>query len=133
MKKLVFIFLCFIFSFVNLHSQVTIDSIMPVRGFCIAAPTPAALDSFIIFIDKELAPRKVNTLILRVDYNYQYKTHPELRDSVGLSETDVKKIVNACRSHADASRRATDSRSAPSAAVTPPIRSVVRMPRAQKS
>ena len=47
-----------------------IDSIVPVRGLSIAAPRPAELDAFIKFIDDELAPRKVNTLILRVDYNY---------------------------------------------------------------
>ena len=38
------------------------DDLMPVRGFCIAAPRPADLDNFIEFIDHELAPRGVNTL-----------------------------------------------------------------------
>jgi hypothetical protein len=38
-------------------------------------------------------------LILRVDYNYQYRTHPELQDSAALSEQDVKKIVVACQRH----------------------------------
>ena len=45
------------------------DKIMPVRGFCIAAPQPEDLEEFIRFIDEELGPRKVNTLILRIDYN----------------------------------------------------------------
>src|SRR5258708_2611802 len=83
----------------DLHAQNSLDSLLPVRGFAISAPSPSYVDSFVLFIEKELAPRKVNTLILRVDYNYQYKTHPELRDSIALSEADVKKIVNACRSH----------------------------------
>ncbi|MGC4038212.1 MAG: family 20 glycosylhydrolase [Chitinophagaceae bacterium] len=74
-----------------------IDNLLPVRGFCIAAPTPRNLDSFIVFINQELAPRKVNTLILRVDFNYQYASHPELRDSIALSKEDVKKIVASCR------------------------------------
>jgi N-acetyl-beta-hexosaminidase len=69
----------------------------PVRGFCIAAPRPAGLNAFIKFIDDELAPRRINTLILRVDFNYQYKAHPELRDSVALSESDVKKLVTVCK------------------------------------
>jgi hypothetical protein len=81
------------------HAQVTIDSLLPVRGLSIAAPSRAILDSFITFIHQELAPRKVNTLILRVDYNYQYKSHPELADSNGLSATEVKKIVEACKQH----------------------------------
>ena len=51
---------------------------LPVRGFAIAAPRPTGVDSFVTFIKKELAPRHVNTLILRVDYHYQFKSHPEL-------------------------------------------------------
>lgn len=75
----------------------TADEFMPVRGFCIAAPRPDGVEPFIAFIDRELAPRHVNTLVLRVDYNYQYKSHPELRDAEALSKRDVKKIVAACR------------------------------------
>ncbi len=74
-----------------------IDTILPVRGFCIAAPRPKEFDEFIRFIEEELAPRHVNTLILRVDYNYQYESHPELRDSVALSKKEVKKLVSVCR------------------------------------
>jgi N-acetyl-beta-hexosaminidase len=74
-----------------------IDTILPVRGFCIAAPQPSNLGEFIKFIDEELAPVKVNTLILRVDYNYQYESHPELRDSTALSRQDVKELVKVCR------------------------------------
>lgn len=70
---------------------------LPVRGFCIAAPLSGEVDRFVKFINEELAPRSVNTLILRVDYNYQYVSHPELRDSNSLSKNDVKKLVAACR------------------------------------
>lgn len=81
------------------YGQWTVDSLMPVRGFCITAPIPSEIDQCINFIDKELAAKRINTLILRVDYNYQYKTHPELRDSIALSEKDVKRIVETCRKH----------------------------------
>jgi hypothetical protein len=74
-----------------------LDSIMPVRGFCISAPQSKGLDEFIKFIDEELAPRSVNTLILRVDFNYQYESHPELKDSVALSKKDVKRLVAVCK------------------------------------
>lgn len=70
---------------------------MPVRGFCIAAPRPEGLPRFIGFIDHELAPRHVNTLVLRVDYNYQYQSHPELAEKDSLAKEDVKKLVAACR------------------------------------
>jgi hypothetical protein len=69
----------------------------PLRGFCIAAPRPADVDQFVKFIHEELVPRKVNTLILRVDWNYQFMHHPELRDSGALSKDDVKKMVAACK------------------------------------
>ncbi len=78
-------------------AQTRLDTLLPVRGFCIAAPQPKYVDPFVQFIQKELAPRKVNTLILRVDFNYQFESHPELRDSIALSKTDVKKLVNVCK------------------------------------
>jgi len=71
--------------------------ILPVRGFCIGAPKTAEVDAFIKFIAEELAPRRVNTLILRIDYNYQFESHPELRDESSLSKDDVKKMVTVCR------------------------------------
>jgi hypothetical protein len=70
---------------------------LPVKGFCIGAPKPVKLDPFIAFINDVLAPKQVNTLILRVDYNYQYESHPELRDTLSLSKADVKRIVEVCR------------------------------------
>jgi len=78
-------------------AQASLDSLMPVRGLAIAAPTPGNLDSFIVFMTNELAPRKINTLILRVDYNYQFKSHPELADTAALSTADVKKLVAAAK------------------------------------
>ena len=88
------------FFFLNASfSQKQLNKELPVRGFCIAAPGVERVDDFVKFIDEELAPRKVNTLILRVDYNYQYKSHPELRNEKALSNADVKKMVEVCRKH----------------------------------
>lgn len=95
MKYLLLLLLCTMSLF--LIAQTNIDSIMPVRGFSIAAPLPQNLNKFTSFVEKELVPRKINTLILRVDYNYQFKSHPELRDSLALSEEEVKKIVTICK------------------------------------
>jgi hypothetical protein len=44
-----------------------------------------------------LAPREINTIVLRVDWNYQYTSYPELQDSVALSEAEVKRLVEVCR------------------------------------
>lgn len=81
------------------QAQARIDSLLPVRGFCIGAPQASQLDTFIRFINEELAPRNVNTLILRVEYNYQYESHPELRNGNALSKADAQKIVAACKRH----------------------------------
>lgn len=77
--------------------QAPVDSLLPVRGLAIAAPRAEHVDSFVDFMREELVPRRVNTLVLRVDYNYEYETHPELRDASALSTSDVKKLVAAAR------------------------------------
>lgn len=96
MKKIILV-LSFLYCCCS-HAQ-QLDSLLPVRGFCIAAPTTKVVDSFVTFIKEELAPKQVNTLILRVDYNYQYTSHPELRDGDALSKADVKKIVAVCKAN----------------------------------
>ncbi len=93
MKKLLVLFAFTIIGNCTLFPQ----NSYPVRGFCIAAPQAENLGSFIKFINEELAPRNVNTLILRVDYNYQFESHPELSNSNSLSNEDVKKLVAVCR------------------------------------
>ena len=96
-QRLAFLLVLFISIKQSSPAQQKTDNLFPVRGFCIGAPKPQAVDSFTRFIVEELAPRKVNTLILRVDYRYQYKSHPELIDSFALSIADVKKMVSACK------------------------------------
>ncbi|HEY8734320.1 MAG TPA: glycoside hydrolase, partial [Puia sp.] len=71
---------------ISIAAQTKLDSLLPVRGFCIDAPRPAGLDSFTHFIDSELAPRKVNTLVVQIEYHFQFQTHPELTDSFALSK-----------------------------------------------
>lgn len=90
--------LFFIASVTTTLAQSKVEDQFPVRGFCIAAPKSKGIDAFVKFIKEELVPRKVNTLILRVDFNYQYESHPELRDSAALSKADVKKLVTICKS-----------------------------------
>src|ERR1700744_5900749 len=81
----------------HLFAQSDADRTLPVRGFCIAAPVPSNVDSFTTFMYRELQPRHINTLILRVDYHYQFRSHPELTDTLALSPADVHKIVQAAR------------------------------------
>ena len=80
----------------NVKSQSRIDSVLPVRGICLNIPRPSGVDSFIHFIETELAQRKVNLLLLLVDYHFEFTSHPELTDSFALSKSEVKKIVKVC-------------------------------------
>ncbi len=68
----------------------------PLKGFCIEAPRNEGVDAFVKFINEELGPRKINTLILRVDFNYEFTTHPELRAENPLTKANVNKLVAAC-------------------------------------
>src|SRR5262245_1794580 len=73
------------------------DRTLPVRGFCIQSPPTNRLDEFIKFIEEELAPRSVNVLILRVDYGFQFLSHPEMADARGLSREQAKRIGEVCQ------------------------------------
>ena len=100
MKKKVYLIPLLILMMVwqtDMFGQASADQLFPVKGFCISAPNPGGVDRFIKFINEELAPRGVNTLILIVDYKYQYECFPQLRDSNALSKADAKKIVTVCR------------------------------------
>ncbi len=99
MKKTTLALLAIFLWLVPCSAQVTLDSIMPVRGLAVAAPRAPLVNDFVKFIDEELAPAHFNMLILRVEYNYAYKSHPELRDADPLSKSDVKKLVKVCRKH----------------------------------
>jgi hypothetical protein len=99
MKKITalsFFILCLVFAEGQPVNQQSGEP-FPIRGLCISAPRSADLKDFIKFIEVELVPRKVNTLILRVDFNYQFKNYPKLRDSSALSEAEVRKLVAACK------------------------------------
>jgi len=80
-------------------AETTLDSKLPVRGFCIQAPSPQRLDEFLKFIEQDLAPRQVNVLILRVDYSFQFTSRPEMADPNGLSREQAQGIAAACKRH----------------------------------
>ena len=84
---------------ISTSGQSKLDTQLPVRGFCIALPTPDNLNEFVNFINTELAPRQINTLVLRVEYKYKFKSHPELIDTLSLSRREIRKIVKACKNN----------------------------------
>ena len=98
MKRYLFglLFLLSLTSF-PLQAASPLDTLLPVRGLAIEAPKPNGLEAFLQFIEDDLAPAQINLLILRVDWNYAYESHPELRDPNPLSYNDVKRIVALCQ------------------------------------
>jgi hypothetical protein len=97
-KSYVLLFLGLITMFeINCYAQYDSEKLFQVKGFCIGVPAPDGVDRFVKLIENELAPRGVNTLILIVDYKYQYECYPQLRDTNALSKADAKKIVAVCR------------------------------------
>ncbi len=73
------------------------ESPYSVRGLCISAPSPDEVREFTDFIESALAPAGVNVLVLRVDYGYKFKLHPELVGENPLTKQDVKKLVKVCQ------------------------------------
>ena len=91
--------LLFVFLIATPVKGATLDETLPIRGLCVQAPQRQQIDDFIKFIDEVLAPGKINTLILRVDYGFEYTSHPELRGRNPYTKDDVKKLVEACKKH----------------------------------
>jgi hypothetical protein len=101
-KKISAFFILFSVLFLNsvAFSQVPSQELFQVKGFSCTSPRHREVDRFVKFIDEELAPRGVNTLIVFVcdkDYNYQFESYPQLGDTSALSKADVKKMVAVCK------------------------------------
>ena len=93
MRKLLFIFLYTSIYFG--HAQ----DIFEVKGLCIAAPNADGVTEFVKFVDEELGPIGINTLVLRVDFNYAYESRPELRGNNPLSKEQIKELVAVAKKH----------------------------------
>ncbi len=70
---------------------------LPVRGLHVAAPTPAEVPSAVQFIREALPKEGVNTLVLEINYRYQFVKRPAVADPGSLSRDDVKALVEAAR------------------------------------
>ena len=83
---------------VSVNGQPIKQSKLPVRALCIAAPSPENLDLFLKFVKEDLKQMNVNIMVLRIDYNYEYNSHPDLRSDNPLTKKDIEKLVSACKS-----------------------------------
>jgi hypothetical protein len=70
---------------------------LPVRALMLYGVPPSALESFLGFVRDDLPREGVNTLIFQIDYNYAYRTHPELAAKGAYTAEQIKSLVAACR------------------------------------
>jgi hypothetical protein len=59
---------------------------------------PDRLDTAKQLVAEGLAPLGFNVLVLEVDYNFQFKSHPEL-ETKGLTKEQVRELAETCRQH----------------------------------
>ena len=73
------------------------SQMFPIRGIHLSEPGKNDLGLCNKFIREELPKQGVNVLVMEIDYNFQFKSHPELASDGALSVEDVKSILAACR------------------------------------
>lgn len=98
-KRLLFCMACWLLPAIAL-SQMPKDfkwNVLPVKGLLLSVPAPKDVPLLCRFIKEALKAEGVNTLALRIEYAYQFKSHPELAERNAISETDLKQIVAACK------------------------------------
>lgn len=70
---------------------------LPICGLHLSAPSPADVGLCADFIRDALPKEGVNTLVLEFDYQFKFKSHPEVEEPGALSREDVAKLVAACK------------------------------------
>ncbi|WP_222539094.1 family 20 glycosylhydrolase [Pedobacter polysacchareus] len=74
-----------------------VTELFPVRALLLSTPDPEDVPMFCDFITDVLPKEGVNTLVLRINYKYQFETHPELAGHNALSKKNLQKILKACK------------------------------------
>src|SRR6185369_6272302 len=70
---------------------------LPIRALLLSVPDRKDVDLFCNFVRETLPKEGVNTLVLRIEYSYQFQSHPELATDNAISKEDLKQIVRACK------------------------------------
>jgi len=69
------------------------------RGVHLLQPAHAGMSRLKRAIAEELAPLGINALVLEINYQFQYRSHPELGSPEGLSHDDARELADLCRRH----------------------------------
>jgi hypothetical protein len=91
MKKAIISLVLFV---IITHTLSAID--FQIKGISIAVPKPSEVNEFCDFIENDLGPSGVNTILLRVDYNFKFQSYPQVASDSAISLTDAQKIVTSC-------------------------------------
>ena len=75
------------------------DVLFPVKGFSINSPIASEVDAFCQFVEKELAPMGVNLLLLRINYQFDFKSVDKMGASWGFPLSSVQKVEEVCRKY----------------------------------
>ncbi len=67
------------------------------RGLHVYISNRENLPTIIRAIENQLAPKGLNTLVVEVDFNFQYQSHPELASATGMNKADVQQLLGVCR------------------------------------
>jgi len=70
---------------------------LPVRAAMFNGVSPAALGPFLDFVREDLPREGVNTLVFQIDYNYRFRSRPEMAAAPAFTEAQIKSLVQACR------------------------------------
>jgi hypothetical protein len=70
---------------------------LPVRGLHVFAPAKKDLAACVEFIRDALPKEGVNTLVLEINFGFNFQSRPEFADAGALGRDDVRQIAQACR------------------------------------
>jgi hypothetical protein len=70
---------------------------LPVRGIHLGELKPAEVPLLVRFLSDAMPKEGANTLVLELNYRYQFQRRPEVAEPDALSRDDLKQIVAACR------------------------------------
>lgn len=70
---------------------------LPVQGLHVLSLPKANVDEFVRFVETDLKREGVNLIVLEVDYNFDFKSRPEMAEPGGLNHEDARKIAEACK------------------------------------
>lgn len=74
-----------------------LDRCFYIRSFSILLPPKSQADDFIDFIRTDLIPAGFNSLVLRINWSYNFQSRPELADPQGWPMGKIKELVSLCR------------------------------------